>query len=546
MAIVLLAAVWKMVGCFFETNDDRFIAEVLSGALGGVPEAHVVYVNYILSYPLSLLYKLCGGVPWYGLMLLWFQILVYTALFHSVCSRGKTLADRVMAVGFIGSCILLNLYITAAVQYTSTAALMAVTGYICLLLNRSSKGRWFLFCFFETMAFLLRDQAMLMIQPIGIAVCVSEFLGEKEREIRERLKKVCCLLSMVAAVILAGLLGTLAGYRGEEWSEFRRFNQARTALFDYYGTPEYEEVKSILDQYEVSPAEYEAFRQFVLLGQKIDTECMEALAEYQKEAQEERAAVSEAIREIPRVRGREEYYGVGKAAAVIWCAVYIWLLMRRRTAAVLSLSSLAVGSIIIEAYLIYRGRLPLRVMLPLFCGEIFLAIAVLLRDNTGGERNMRHCVMMGIMTAALIVICVASGRQQYHSLRWEQTWQEYYTEGLVEVQEYCRANPEKRFILEIGSFSDYRGNVLETRLAGEQNCVYSGSWLFHSPVMNDFLQNYLDSGEENFCLILHNNEFGEEHYAVAFFAQTMGESPVLADKFGVSNGAEYLVWEFGE
>lgn len=27
-----------------------------------------------------------------------------------------------------------------------------------------------------------------------------------------------------------------------------------TPLFDYYGTPEYEEVKSILDQYEVSPA----------------------------------------------------------------------------------------------------------------------------------------------------------------------------------------------------------------------------------------------------------------------------------------------------
>ena len=83
MAILLLGVVWTVPGNYWDTNDDRVIAEILSGTLGGQPEAHVVYVNYLLSWPLSLLYRLTDKVPWYGLTIFLFHILVYTVLFRN-------------------------------------------------------------------------------------------------------------------------------------------------------------------------------------------------------------------------------------------------------------------------------------------------------------------------------------------------------------------------------------------------------------------------------------------------------------------------------
>lgn len=542
-ALIMLITVWKVLGCFFETNDDRFITGLLSGNMGGVPDAHAVYVNFIISWPLSLLYRLAGNIPWYGLFLLLCQLLVYTALFQSAWSRGKRMGERALALGFMGISILTNLYITASVQYTSTAALMAVTGYACLLLNRSSGRGWFLFAFFETMAYLLRSQAMLMLLPMGIMVCAGEFFGENAGEKKVWIRKMCRLAAIVAVIVSAGFLGTFAGYRGEGWSEFKRYNQARTELFDFYGTPEYGEVKEILDRYKVSPAEYAAFRQYMLVGRNIGTECMEELAGYQRGARENSTSVWEAIRKIPEVREGTIYYGVGRAALLICCVGLVWSLLRRHGASLVSLLAVVVSGVLTEGYLIYRGRLLLRVMLPLFFSELLFAVVIMLRDYTDRERNILQRAGMCVAAVVCVVICVLSGRQQYHSVRWEKTWQESYTEGLVEVYDYCRANLEKRYILEINSFANYRGSVLDTRMSGGQNCVYSGSWLYHSPVMDDFLQHYLESGE-NICLILCDNESGEEHYAVSSLAETLGRKPVPAGKLETSNGETYLVWEF--
>ena len=77
-----MAAAWiffihRYVGIFFETNDDRLISEIFSGAMTGTPEAHAYYVDYILGFILSLLYRMTTAVPWYGGMLVLFQFLCW-------------------------------------------------------------------------------------------------------------------------------------------------------------------------------------------------------------------------------------------------------------------------------------------------------------------------------------------------------------------------------------------------------------------------------------------------------------------------------------
>ena len=79
---VCMAAVWiflinRFAGIVFETNDDRMITEIFSGAMTGAPEAHAYYVDYILGFILSSLYSITADVPWYGGMLALFQLLCW-------------------------------------------------------------------------------------------------------------------------------------------------------------------------------------------------------------------------------------------------------------------------------------------------------------------------------------------------------------------------------------------------------------------------------------------------------------------------------------
>ena len=87
VSAALLAIVWCRTCIYFETNDDRYIASILSGAVTGSPDAHVIYMNYLLSLPLSLLYRFTVEVPWYGGMLVLFLWLFWGAVLDSAYTR---------------------------------------------------------------------------------------------------------------------------------------------------------------------------------------------------------------------------------------------------------------------------------------------------------------------------------------------------------------------------------------------------------------------------------------------------------------------------
>lgn len=85
--LLIFFFVWKKTGIFFETNDDKFITEILSGAYTGTPNAHVGYVSYPLTLPISLLYRVTNKLPWYGLFLIFAQALAYVGVLESLYSR---------------------------------------------------------------------------------------------------------------------------------------------------------------------------------------------------------------------------------------------------------------------------------------------------------------------------------------------------------------------------------------------------------------------------------------------------------------------------
>jgi len=558
--LMITALVWQRTGIFFETNDDKCITEILSGVLTGEPDGHAEYVNYCLALPVSLLYRITAKVPWYGLFLVFFQILAYTGILMSICSRCEKLWGKLLGTLTIAAVILSNLYLLGCIQYTSTAALLAAAGYFCLLAHSGGRSRWLWFATLELLSCSLRINAMLMMQPMGILTAAGLILTGGDafawKGVSGR-KGICkilieggCILAVLASVLLLVTLTNAAGYRGDAWKRYRQYDEARAVLFDYGSAPDYGEVKAILDRYQATETDYDAFRNYIMLDWAVSPECARELAAYARESRE-KPDFRDLVISVRQNLLEDSHWGINRVLAVLWLAAAVMALMRRSLKEMAAAFCMSAGKIFSWGYLLYRGRLPLRVSMPLLAGEGLLLLALLIRAWSGergvllGGRTVygiRICVC-ALLLSGFFLTCCQSGVQQYRYILSENNGQRVMMEAFREIEAYCSASPDKRFILDAVSVSYFRGSALETEGYQDRNNIISGNWYFNSPGVRKHNREYL-SGADGVYFLVFDDGRGKEHPGVRWLAQETGASPVLYDSFTASHGGVYLIYYF--
>lgn len=156
--ILLFASfLWiKDMGVYFETNDDRIIAEILSGVHSLTQDPHTIHENYLLMLPLSLLYKITSGVSWYGWSLLLCHAAAWFVTESSFLSRCKNWKDYLAVLIGLSGLFLGSLELIGRIQFTSTAVILAISGYIALYLEENRKKGYVLFFVTELLAFCVR------------------------------------------------------------------------------------------------------------------------------------------------------------------------------------------------------------------------------------------------------------------------------------------------------------------------------------------------------------------------------------------------------
>ena len=302
--ILLFASfLWiKDMGVYFETNDDRIIAEILSGVHSLTQDPHTIHENYLLMLPLSLLYKITSGVSWYGWSLLLCHATAWFVTESSFLSRCKNWKDYLAVLIGLSGLFLGSLELIGRIQFTSTAVILAISGYIALYLEENRKKGYVLFFVTELLAFCVRYKAMLMIQPLGGIVWLGLALvqlgktGWSRERLLEKGKEAGRLLLIWAAIFLLGGFGNIIGYHSEDWKDFLKFSETRAQLFDYHGAPNYEDVKDILDRYDVTENVYDGFCNYNILDWEVSTDCIEELVEFQKQKAGQKITLGEAFR----------------------------------------------------------------------------------------------------------------------------------------------------------------------------------------------------------------------------------------------------------
>jgi len=555
----LVVAWWKM-GIFYQTNDDRYMAELLSGAATGKVEAHLIYINYLLSLPLSWLYLLFAAVPWYGLLLLFFVGVSVYVLYDSALSKTEKWTEVIGVCASAGILYLLHLYLFAQIQYTCVAVLLALAGFSAVLLYRNRKVGFVVFVILELLAYLLRSQAMLMVALPGLTVLVSMLLLKERMSLKEKVGKILILAGTMLAVLFVGFVGNLIGYGGKDWKEFQEFNDARTVLFDYYEMPPFEEVEPILEKYGVDRTEYGAISSYVILGWDVSPQCMAELAEYvkakAKEQEDVSAKVSCVTEEIRKLLFEDAYWKLCDVLVILSVGAFVWALLPGKRRMILPLAGVLATSYAILFYLIWRGRYPEHVVLPFLVCVIYFLLILIWKFY---ERESQRKRLYGILLICLGLICAyksySIGQQQYRDIKDLHRNEAIYIQGLKDITAYCNERENQKFLIDIFAMMYYNGEVLDTELYGEKNYRLTGSWFANTPFYLESLEEYLGSAEaaletagqsrDGIYLILYSVEDVMESPIVAYLADKTGSKAQWVDRFTAAHGGSYEVIYFG-
>ena len=202
-------------GLWFETEDDAVIHNLLSGFITGKPEWHTLYNSPLLSVPMTWLYSIAPGVPWWGTFLLLCHGLSILIPLDAIIKKSKNLFNTLTySIGFV-FCVISFWYVRSRIQHTSTAMLLAIAGYVALVLYEEKKNLW-IFGILEFLSYVIRPEAMAIIQPIGVGLVVASLVVNDEKLVKN-IKKVLLPLGISLAIILVGMFVYKIAYRRIEW-----------------------------------------------------------------------------------------------------------------------------------------------------------------------------------------------------------------------------------------------------------------------------------------------------------------------------------------
>lgn len=544
VSLVMILFVCQKTGIYFETNDDRYITSILSGVITGSPDAHVIYVNYLLALPLSLLYRITTMVPWYGGLFVFFQWAIYAAVLDSAYTKCQKWYMMIPVTAIAGGFFIAYYYCVGQIQFTSTAVMLAAAGYVCLLLRDSDKKGFLLFILFELAGYLLRSQSMLMVQPLGLAAVVTVTAGKQEIIKKEEIRKFLAMGLGLLAILLVGVLGNLIGYHGAGWERYTHFIDTVTTLFDYHGKPDYEEVRDILEDYDISREKYMAYCQYMILDWNVDAEGEKRLENYVLQLQGESLSVPKVLRQVYEISIADFPWELNRVTIAAWgLFLLVVILCRRLKTLCIGVGLIGGARTAIWGYLIWRGRIPTRVILPLMACETMILIALVWI-----EYERAHTVQwkkVGLLCGGVIfcLIGISSGRLQSRYISEITAGQHLYMEGLREIQQYCEDHPTNHYLIDPSSLSYYIGSAFETSVYHPVNAVFGGGWFSETPPVRQRLREYLGDVDGFYFLIYADGE-QEMCPSYAYLVQEMGEVPELVEQWTASHGGSYAVYYF--
>ena len=553
---------------YYDLNDDLMMKDIMAGVYSGVPDGHNMQTLYVLGAFISLGYRLCRTIPWYGL----FLCLCQFGCFYLVGMRLCALMEN--KKGRLGMMFLLSLLFWAVclphlvnVQYTITCAMMSGTAvFLFVTTSGGLSMRQFITrnipsVILVILAYQLRTEMLLLTFPfIGLAGIVR-WAREEQVFAKENWRKYGAVLGiMLAGMLLSQGIDGIA-YGSEEWKDFKDFFNARTTVYDFYPEVVTEDAYGDdLSGIGVSKAQQVLLRNYNFgLDEAIDSQVMDRIAVYAAGSVGGTRDWGTRLTESIRLYIYRTFHD-GDAPynfLVLWAYLVVFLAgvfsvwadgkegRKRDFSFVWQLLLRAVMRSAVWLFILVRGRDPVRITHSLYLVEFSLLAAMLMQSIASGRQKKKK-VLWG-MTGLLVLLLAGNMRDSIKYVESDQSLRQQVNGSWQAIDAYCREHGENFYFEDVYSTVAFSQKMFLPAGNTYANYDILGGWMSKSPLYRKKLACYdireADTAllnKDNVYLIMSDVESGEQgfdwiigHYAAQGITVTVQQCDRIDEQYGV-------------
>ncbi len=298
---------------YYDLNDDTMIKDIVSGAYTGEPSGYCIQMLYPLAWCLALFYRAIPTVPWYGLFLCLcqFGVIFLAAARLLFVVRGMKAGIVALAAEAV---LVYGLFLRqlVVVQYSVTSGI-CMAGAVFLFLTAPGTDKPSVFfrrnllpLFLVVLSFLIRTEVCVMLLPFLLFAGLLRWCGEERFFTAVNFRKYITLIVTALLCLAAVYSLDMLAYRGSDWASFRRFFDARTKLYDFYGLPGYEENRAFYESVGLSRESYTLLENYnFALDESIDTWRLDAIVAYQEQLAKDGGGLHDTLGFVSRNSLRE-------------------------------------------------------------------------------------------------------------------------------------------------------------------------------------------------------------------------------------------------
>lgn len=500
--IIIAAVILGVFGdYFYELNDDVLMKDILSGMYDGTPSGYNMQILWPLGAFIALLYRICGCIPWYGLILLLFQygslsVINYNLIKNMNLMRNKIMTALSVTVAFVSFMI----FHMTVVQYTVTVSMMAGAAIAIIATSDAAlKPEKFLKSNISAiiilmLGFMLRSEMMLLMSPFVLAIMFFKWSFEHQLFSRETLGKYFSVILVTVGLFMILLAADKIAYSSKEWSQFVDLFNARTELYDYQIPPEYEGNEDFYRGIDLTKEEAVLFENYNYgIDSKVDNRLIWQVAKYAGTLNKESISASDKLKNKLKIYfyefthvwntpGADYPWNIAVIALYILCAVMF--ILNDNPLGIWRIVLLFAGRSAIWLYLLMGERTPERITDSLYFVETvtLLFLFVLLCKKTVPAMVS---VLLGLVMGIVFLIGALP------ELEYLQQSKETANLPYLKFYEYAGSHNDNFYLMDTYSSVAYSEKMFDSAATiDKSNSSTLGGWISLSPIEKEKLSKF--------------------------------------------------------
>lgn len=465
-------------GIVYSVNDDITLRGIVSGIYLGTPSIDMIFSVFPFSTLLFLLYKITDIIDWYGLILILSNMFFLSYTIYNIIKIQKEIFKKVVCIGIIFFILsILFLGFLVEITFTTTATFIATCCLMLYLLPNKSKLKNAIIIIGIVLSYGIRPKACLMELVFFIPAALYRNINNRENLKGDFLLGVKIFIALLICVMVGK-----TNMREPQWKEYLEYNNYRSLYYDYYfkqvrKLPK-EERKEIFNKAGFSNKEMNALDSWssgMGFYDSIPSKMPLLIEQFEEHGLKINPNIKGTIGKLLR-KGINAYYMV-----VVFTICYIFFKASDKKIKFIKICPFAVLQAGILLYLILQGRIPDRVIIPLYFSYIVMNLFIILNEEEVKiiiQKVLNNKKKL-ITICAIILFVVSTQNVNIYTCKKEEILEEN------KILKYFQENPEKFYIFDRNGSEMY--SLINKYPA--KNYINKNGWTTFSPLHAEKINN---------------------------------------------------------